>query len=52
MFIGDARLRYTHRKVLGGTNVPMSSIEGTATLSGVFNDVSTTLGYAIVHNEK
>ena len=56
MFIDGTRLRYTHRKDLLATMVARSSIEGTAQqclslLSGVFNDVSQTSAYAIVHNE-
>lgn len=56
-FIGDARLRYTHRKGLLATMVAREQVERRSvavlvTTTVMTQSVSQTLSYAIVHNEK
>ena len=51
MFIGDARLRYTHRKGLLATMVAREQVERRSYATVMTQSVSMTLGYAIVHSE-
>ena len=51
-FIGDARLRYTHKKDLLATMVAREQVEGRSYATVVTDGVSMTLGYPIVHTKK